>query len=58
MLEDGLEDIENLLTDLDKDSVGAKYLRMANNVSFSDICSFVIEFPVSANFSKEAFISY
>ena len=36
MLEDGLEDVKNLFTD----SIGAKYFRMVNSVSFSDICSY------------------
>ena len=50
MLEDGLEEVENLIenqTDLEVDSVGAKYLRMENTVSFSEMCSYVIELPVS-----------
>ena len=36
MLEDGLEDVQNLLDpkDLEEDTIGAKYLRMANTVSF------------------------
>ena len=46
MLEDGLEDLENLLSDLDKDAIGAKYLRMSNSVSFDKMCSDVIELPI------------
>ena len=34
MLKDSLEDVENLLADLDKDAVGAKYLKMFSSVSF------------------------
>lgn len=40
MLEDGLEDMDNLCTDLSPDSIGAKYPRMANSVSFNKICYF------------------
>ena len=49
MLEDGLKDVENLFDpeDLGGDTVGAKYLKMTNTVSFSDMCSNVIELPVS-----------
>ena len=46
MLEDRLEDVENLLGDLKKDVVGAKYLKMSNSVSFSERCSYVIHLPV------------
>ena len=44
MLEYGLEDIENLLDpkDLEGDTIRAKYLRMANTVSFSDMCAYLI----------------
>ena len=37
MLEDGLEDLENLLTDLKDDTIIAGYSKMANAISFSDI---------------------
>ena len=37
MLEDGLEDAENLYMDLSQDSVGAKYLILANSVSFNEV---------------------
>ena len=53
ILEDGLEDVENLLADLNKDSIGAKYLKMSNSVSFSDSCSCVIELPVSEHWRPE-----
>ena len=53
MLEDGLEDVENILADLNKDSIGAKYLKMSNSVSFSDSCSCVIELPVSEHWRPE-----
>ena len=50
MLENGLEDVKNLLDgeedkeedekeDLHRDTVGAKYLRMVNTVSFSEKCN-------------------
>ena len=32
---------------LEKDVTGAKYLKMENSVSFSEMCSYVIELPVS-----------
>ena len=49
MLEDGLEDVKNLLDqeDLEGDTIGVKYLRMANTVSFSEMCTYTIELPVS-----------
>ena len=46
-MEDSLQDVENLLTDLDKDVIGAKYLTMENSVSFSEMCSYVVELPIS-----------
>ena len=53
MLEDGLQDVENLLDpeDLGGDTIGAKYL--ANTVSFLDMCSYVIELPVSEHKNLE-----
>ena len=40
MLEDGLEDIKMLLDqDLQGDTAEAKYLRMVNTVSFSEMCN-------------------
>ena len=49
MLEYGLEDIKNLLDqkDLEGDTIGVKYLRMANTVSFLEMCTYKIELPVS-----------
>ena len=49
MLEDGLEDVKNLLDqeDLEGDTIGAKYLRMANTVSFLEMCTYTIELPAS-----------
>ena len=48
MLEDVLEEVENLLdpVDLEGDSVGAKYLKMANSVCFLDTSVYVVEVPV------------
>ena len=47
MLEDGLEEVQNLLDPehLEGDTIRAKYLRMANTVSFSNICTYTIELP-------------
>ena len=47
MLEDGLEDVENLYTDLKDDVIAASYVKMAQSVSFSDLCAYTIELPVS-----------
>ena len=40
MLEDDLAEVE-------KDIVGAKYMKLENSVCFSDLCIFVVELPVS-----------
>ena len=55
MLEDGLVEVENLLdpVDLEGDSIRAKYLKMADSVSFSDIYSYVIELPVTEHWKPE-----
>ena len=55
MLEDGLEDIKNLLDqeDLEGDTIGAKYLRMANTVSFLEMCTYTIKLPVSQHGTPE-----
>ena len=55
MLEDRLQDVENLLDpkDLEGDTVGGKYLKMANTVSFSDMYMYVIELPVSEHGKPE-----
>ena len=42
-----------MLADLDKDSIGAKCLKILTSVSFSDICSYVIELPVSEHWRLE-----
>ena len=47
MLEEGLEDIKNLLTELKTDKVGANYLKTAQSVSFSEMCTFTVELPTS-----------
>ena len=49
MLEDRLEDVKNFLDqeDLQVHTVGAKYLRMVNTVSFSEMCNYTIELPAS-----------
>ena len=55
MLEDGLKNVENLLDpeDLEGDTIWAKYFKMTNTVSFSDMCSYVIELPVSEHRKSE-----
>ena len=53
MLEDGLESVENLIdkkddsTEAKLDTVGAKYLKVVNSVSFSDVAIYTVELPVS-----------
>ena len=53
MLEDGLEDVENLFTDLKDNTIGAGYLKMANTLSFLELCSYFIELPVSEHWRPE-----
>ena len=56
MLEDGLEDVQNLVDtekqeeneELKENSIGANYLRLVNTVSFPELCNFIVELPVSA----------
>ena len=47
MMEDSLQDVENLITDLDRDVNEANYLKMQNSVTFSEMCFYVIELPIS-----------
>ena len=49
MLEDRLEDVKNLLDqeELKGDNIGAKYLRMVNTVSITEVCNSTIELPAS-----------
>ena len=56
MLEDDLEDVENLLSDLETDVVGAKYLKMTNSVLFSDMSSCVIEITSITQIPRDNFI--
>jgi len=55
MVEDGLEDVKNLLDqeDIQGDTVGAKYLMMVNTVSFSEMCYNRIELPASMHGAPE-----
>ena len=55
MLEDGSEDVKNLLDqeELKGDNVGAKYLRIVNTVSFSEVCNYTIELPASEHGTPE-----
>ena len=53
MLEDGLQDVDALHAELEKDLTGARYLRRDNSVCFSDFCTFVIELPVSEHWRPE-----
>ena len=60
MLEDGLEDIDKLMTPekeeqqeamkqahIDSDAVGANYLKVVNSVSFADLSIYTVELLVS-----------
>ena len=60
MMEDGLEDVENLmdpekemqrdamkLADVTSDNIGTNYLKIINSVSFSDLSIYTVESPVS-----------
>ena len=47
MLDDGLEDVEYLFTDLKNDGVCASHLRTAQSVSFSVMCTYTVELPIS-----------
>ena len=53
MLEDGLESVKNLMdkkddpTEAELDTVGAKYLEVVYNVSFSDVAIYTVELSVS-----------
>ena len=57
MLEDSLQNVKNLHTDLEKDVTGAKYLKIENSVSFSETCTYVIELPVSEHGRPEVKIA-
>ena len=59
MLEDGLESVENPIdkkddsTEAKLDTVGAKYLKVVNSVSFSDVAIYTVELPVSEHWRPE-----
>ena len=59
MLEDGLESVENLIDknndphEAEVDTVGAKYLKVVNSVSFSDVAIYTVELPVSKHWRPE-----
>ena len=39
--------------DLKDDNVGAKYLKLINTVSFSELCNYIVELPVSKHDTPE-----
>ena len=52
MLKDGLQDVDSIqndenLKDEKMDSVGAKYLKVVNSISFSDLAIYTVELPIS-----------
>ena len=54
MLEDGLQDVKNLFTDdLRTDVIGANYLKIAQTVSFSEMCTYTVELPISEHWRPE-----
>merc|ERR1712240_31108 len=59
LLEDGLESVKNLMdkkddpTEAELDTVGAKYLKVVNRVSFSDMAIYTVELPVSEHWRPE-----
>ena len=59
MLEEGLESVENLMdkkddpTEAELDTVGAKYLKVVNSVSFSYVAIHTVELPVSEHWRPE-----
>ena len=57
MLEDGLEDVESLLTDLRTDEVGASHLKLPHSVSFSEICTYTVELLTSEHWRLEVRIA-
>ena len=57
MLEDRLEDIENLFTDLKNDGVGASYLTTAQYFSFSEMCTYTVELLISEHWRPEVKIA-
>ena len=66
MLEDGLKDVEDLidsedeerrdamkLNDMTSDAVGTMYLKVVNNMSFSDFATYTVELRVSKHGTPE-----
>lgn len=58
MTEDGLRDADNVQSGVDhheweKDSVGAKSLKVINSVSFSDLTIYIVELPLSEHRGPE-----
>ena len=49
-----LADAENLFTDdLSNDGVGASHLKTAQSVSFSEMCAYTVELPISEHWRPE-----
>ena len=59
MLEDGLQNVEDLMNkkedtpEAELDTVGARYLKVVNSVSFSDVAIYTVELPVSEHWRPE-----
>ena len=62
MTEDGLRDVDEIKSGGDqdeeqneelRDSVGAKYLKVVNYVSFDDLTIYTVELPVSEHWKPE-----
>ena len=53
-----LEYVENLFTDdLRNDGVGASHLKTAQSVSFSEMCAYTVELPISEHWKPEVKIA-
>ena len=57
MLEDGLEDVESLFTDLRTDEVSASHLKLTHSVSFSEMCTCTVELPTLEHWRPEVKIA-
>lgn len=51
--EDRLELIDNIYTDLLTDNVGDGYLRMTQSISFSELCAYTVQLPLSEHWRPE-----
>lgn len=57
MKEKGPQDVGYVIRDLEKDTTGAKYLRLGNSASFAELCSYVVELPILEQWHQEVKIA-